>query len=177
VAARLEETRLLTLTGVGGCGKTSLALEVARDVGARFPDGVFWVELAPLSNPGLVAPALARSVGVRPLPGETELDATVAVLAARRALVVLDHCEHLIERCAEVVEGLLLRCGATKVLATSRAPLQLSGEAEWRVPSLSLPRRVGVHTDVEPRSRATLFASSPSGRGSCSADSRLTRAP
>ena len=149
VAARLEETRLLTLTGVGGCGKTSLALEVARDLGSRFPDGVFWVELAPVSDPGLIAPALARSVGVRPLPGETELGAAVAALAARRALVVLDNCEHLIERLAEVVEGLLLRCGATTVLTTSRAPLRLSGEAEWRVPSLALPRRVGVHADVE----------------------------
>jgi predicted ATPase/DNA-binding CsgD family transcriptional regulator len=149
VAARLEETRLLTLTGVGGCGKTSLALEVARDVGARFPDGVFWVELASVSDAGLVASAVARSVGVRPLPGERELDATVAVLAARRALVVLDNCEHVIERCAEVVEGLLLRCGATTVLVTSRAPLQLSGEAEWRLPPLSLPPRVGADTDVE----------------------------
>ena len=149
VAARLEERRLLTLTGVGGCGKTSLALEVARDVGARFSDGVFWVELAPVSDPRLVAPALARSVGIRPLPGETELDAVVAVLAVRRALVILDNCEHVIERCAEVVEGLLLRCGATTVLATSRAPLQLSGEAEWRVPSLGLPRGAGVDSDVE----------------------------
>jgi predicted ATPase/DNA-binding CsgD family transcriptional regulator len=143
VAARLEGTRLLTLTGVGGCGKTSLALEVAREVGTGFPDGIFWVELAPLSDLGLVAPVLGRSVGVRPLPYETELDAIAAVLAERQVLVILDNCEHLIEACAEVVQGLLRRCGPTKVLATSRAPLRVAGEMEWRVPSLSLPRAGG----------------------------------
>jgi predicted ATPase/DNA-binding CsgD family transcriptional regulator len=149
VAVRLEETRLLTLTGVGGCGKTSLGLEVARDVGTRFPGGIFWVELASISDPALVALALAHGVGVQPLPGETDLDATAAVLAERRTLVVLDNCEHVIEGCAEVVQGLLRRCGATTVLATSRAPLRVDGETEWRVPSLSLPRGVDGLGDVE----------------------------
>src|SRR5829696_8214355 len=142
VAARLGETRLLTLTGVGGCGKTSLALQLANQVRAGFPGGVFWVELAPLADPGEVAVALARSVGVRPLPGQSDLRAAVGFLAERRALVVVDNCEHLIERSAEVVEALLVGCGETTVLATSRAPLRLRGEAEWRVPSLGLPGRV-----------------------------------
>src|SRR5215217_42125 len=148
VAARLRETRLLTLTGVGGCGKTSLALELAREVHAGFPGGVFWVELAPLADPALVAAAFARSFGVRPLPGQTDLDAAVGFLAERRALVLVDNCEHLIERSAEVVEALLVGCGETTVLATSRAPLRLSGEAEWRVPSLGLPTGSGVGVDV-----------------------------
>jgi predicted ATPase len=83
----------LTLTGVGGCGKTSLAVELVREVHAGFPGGVFWLELAPLADPGMVAAALARSVGVRPLPGQTHLDAAVGFLAGRRALVVVDNCE------------------------------------------------------------------------------------
>jgi predicted ATPase/DNA-binding CsgD family transcriptional regulator len=139
VAGALEATRLVTLTGVGGCGKTSLALEVARDLLDRFPNGVYWVELAPLVDPALVASALARAVGVRPLPDETELDAAVRQLAVRRALVVLDNCEHLVERCAEVTEAVLLACGGVTVMATSRIPLAIEGEADWRVPSLSLP--------------------------------------
>jgi len=148
VAARLGETRLLTLTGVGGCGKTSLALQLARQVGAGFPGGVFWVELAPLADPGEVAVALARSVGVRPLPGQSDLRAAVGFLAERRALVVVDNCEHVIERSAEVVEALLVGCGEASVLATSRVPLRLPGEAEWRVPSLGLPTGSGVGVDV-----------------------------
>jgi predicted ATPase/DNA-binding CsgD family transcriptional regulator len=139
VAGALDATRLLTLTGGGGCGKTSLALEVARDALDRFPDGVFWVELAPLVEPAMAASALARAVGVRPLRGETELDAAVRQLASRRALVVLDNCEHLVQRCAEVAQSVLLACGDVTVMATSRIPLAIDGEADWRVPSLSLP--------------------------------------
>ena len=133
---------------MGGCGKTSLAVELVREVHAGFPGGVFWLELAPLADPGMVAAALARSVGVRPLPGQTHLDAAVGFLAGRRALVVVDNCEHLVERTAEVVEALLVRCGEATVLATSRAPLRLRGEAEWRVPSLGLPTRIGVGVEV-----------------------------
>jgi predicted ATPase/DNA-binding CsgD family transcriptional regulator len=139
VAGALQANRLVTLTGVGGCGKTSLALEVARDALGCFPDGVYWVELAPLVEPAMVASALARAVGVRPLPEETELDAAVRELAARRALVVLDNCEHLVQHVAEVAQAVLLACGEVTVMATSRIPLAIDGEADWRVPSLTLP--------------------------------------
>ena len=105
----------------------------------RFPDGVWWVDLAPLAEERLVAATVAEALGVRPLPGFTELQAVCAYLASRRAMVVLDNCEHLLEACAEVVETLLQACPEVAVLATSRAPLGVTGETDWRVPPLSLP--------------------------------------
>jgi hypothetical protein len=96
----LADTRLLTLTGAGGCGKTRLALRVASEVLDLFPDGVWWVELAPVADEELVGAALAEALGVRPLPGVTELQAACAYLSSRRALVMLDNCEHLLGACA-----------------------------------------------------------------------------
>ena len=134
-----EETRLLTLTGAGGCGKTRLALQTVADCLGRYPDGAWWVDLAPLAEPELLGDALAAALGVRPLPGRTALQASCAHLAARRALVVFDNCEHLLEAVAQAAEALLQGCPHLIVLATSRAPLGLAGETDWRVPSLSLP--------------------------------------
>ena len=91
------ETRLLTLTGAGGCGKTRLALQTVADGLGRYPDGAWWVDLAPLAEPELLGDALAAALGIRPLPGMTALQASCAHLAARRALVVFDNCEHLLE--------------------------------------------------------------------------------
>ncbi|MFI5003408.1 MAG: LuxR C-terminal-related transcriptional regulator [Solirubrobacterales bacterium] len=139
VADALSATRLLTLTGAGGCGKTRLAAQAAADTLDRFPDGVWWVELAPLADPEAVGPTLGEAVGVKPLPGQSSLDAAVAHLTGARALIVLDNCEHLLEVCAAAAEALLHGCRAVTVLATSRAPLGVAGEADWRVPSLSLP--------------------------------------
>ena len=137
----LAGTRLLTLTGAGGCGKTRLALRVACEHVERFPDGVWWVELAPLDEERLVGAAVAESLGVRPLPGMTELLACGTYLASRRALLVLDNCEHLLDACAAAVDSMLKAGPGLVVLATSRAPLGVGGETDWRVPSLSLPRR------------------------------------
>jgi predicted ATPase/DNA-binding CsgD family transcriptional regulator len=134
----LTDTRLLTLTGAGGCGKTRLALRVAAEVEDRFADGVWWVELAPLADEELVGAAVAEALGVRPLPGVTELQACCAYLASRRALVILDNCEHLPAACAGAAAALLQAGPEVVVLATSRAPLAVSGETDWRVPSLSL---------------------------------------
>ncbi len=135
----LEETRLLTLTGAGGAGKTRLALQLAADVFERFPDGAWWVELAPLADPRLVDEALAAALGVRPLPGLTALEASCAHLSAATALIVVDNCEHLLAACAEMTEALLRGCRDVVVIATSRTQLGIAGETDWRVPSLSLP--------------------------------------
>ena len=143
LSQELAGTRLLTVTGPGGCGKTRLVLRCASELSDRFPDGVWWVDLAPLAEERLVAATVAEALGVRPLPGFTELQAVCAYLASRRAMVVLDNCEHLLEACAEVVETLLQACPEIAVLATSRAPLGVAGETDWRVPPLSLPDEEG----------------------------------
>jgi predicted ATPase len=135
----LAATRLLTLTGPGGCGKTRLGLQFAVEAADGFPGGVWWVDLAPLAEERLVAATIAEALGVRPLPGITPLQAAAAYLASRRALVILDNCEHLLGACAEAAEALLQAAPDVVVLATSRAPLGARGETCWRVPSLSLP--------------------------------------
>ncbi|MBV9797145.1 MAG: adenylate/guanylate cyclase domain-containing protein, partial [Solirubrobacterales bacterium] len=133
------ETRLLTLTGAGGAGKTRLALQLAADLLERFADGAWWVDLAQISDPQLVAEALAGVLGVRPLPDMTMLEACANHLASARALVALDNCEHLLAGSAEVAEGLLRACSELVVIATSRTPLGVPGETDWRIPALSLP--------------------------------------
>ena len=120
----LADHRLITLTGAGGCGKTRLALQAASETLERFPDGAWWVELAPLGDEALVGAAIAEALGVRPLPGMTPLQAAGAYLASHRALVILDNCEHLLGACAEAAESLLQADPDVVVLATSRAPLQ-----------------------------------------------------
>ncbi len=142
VTEMLGETRLLTLTGAGGCGKTRLAAQAGADTLERFDDGIWWLELAPLADGDALAQTLAQTVGVRPLPGQTSLQAAIAHLERARALVVLDNCEHLLDECAHVAEALLRGCHQLEVLATSRAPLGVPGETVWRVPSLSLPGEI-----------------------------------
>jgi predicted ATPase/class 3 adenylate cyclase/DNA-binding CsgD family transcriptional regulator len=144
--ALLVSTSLLTLTGTGGCGKTRLALQLAAHTLDRYPGGAWCVELAPLSDPALIEATLATAVGVRPLPGRTPLEAAVFHLAALRALVLLDNCEHVLEPCRQLVAALLRGCPDVTVVATSREPLGLGGETTWRVPSLSLPPRPAAET-------------------------------
>jgi predicted ATPase/DNA-binding SARP family transcriptional activator len=141
IDATLFTRRALTLTGPGGSGKTRLAIELARRRVARedHPDGVWLVELASLREPDLVASAVAVAIGLR-LPGEhAEVAATVEGLRSRRVLLVLDNCEHLVEPAAALAAAVLAGCPAVTVLATSREPLGIPGEAIWRVPSLQLP--------------------------------------
>ncbi len=132
-------TRLLTVTGAGGCGKTRLVLEVAGGLIASFADGVWLVELAALSDPQLVPQAIAAALGVREQPGSSLLDTLLAVLRGRELLLVLDNCEHLAQAVAELVHQLLLRCPKLQILTTSREPLRTDGEVIWRLPSMSLP--------------------------------------
>ena len=148
--AELDEmlllTRLLTITGAGGCGKTRLALQLAANTRVRYPGGVWCVELASITDPAVIESTLATEVGVRPLPGRTPLEAVASHLASRRALVVLDNCEHVVETCRQLAAGLLRGCPELTVLATSREPLGLGGETTWRVPSMSLPSGQALET-------------------------------
>jgi len=135
----LAMTRLLTLTGAGGCGKTRLALEVARELVGAYPDGVWLVELAPLPEGALVAQAVAAALGVHEQADRSLSDALVAFLRAKRTLLVLDNCEHLVDAVASFADTLLNSCPHLRVLATSRESLNVEGELNWLVPSLSVP--------------------------------------
>jgi predicted ATPase/DNA-binding SARP family transcriptional activator len=135
----LAMTRLLTLTGAGGSGKTRLALEVARDLIGSYPDGVWLVELAPLSEGDLVAQEVAGALEVPERPGEPLSDTLVDALGDKGLLLVLDNCEHLVEAAAQLVDALLNSCPRLGVLATSREPLGIGGELLWQVAPLSLP--------------------------------------
>ncbi|HEX6403315.1 MAG TPA: adenylate/guanylate cyclase domain-containing protein [Pseudonocardiaceae bacterium] len=139
VGELLAQVRLLTLTGAGGCGKTRLALQAAAGTLDGRLDAVWWVELARLDDAALLPAAVIGAIGLRELPGHGPLGTLVAYLHARRALLVLDNCEHLLLACAQLADVLLRKCPSLTVLATSRAPLGVPGETAWRVPSMSLP--------------------------------------
>ncbi|MGH3164337.1 MAG: ATP-binding protein, partial [Trebonia sp.] len=138
VAARLGEFRLVTVTGPGGAGKTRLAGEVARQVAGRFADGAWLAELAAVRDPAQVAPAVAAALGIRELPSVAAADALARALARRQLLLVLDNCEHVIGAAAELCGRLLLGADDVRVLATSREPLQIAGEARFRLAPLTL---------------------------------------
>jgi predicted ATPase/transcriptional regulator with XRE-family HTH domain len=140
---RLAHTRLLTLTGAGGIGKTRLAMESARALRPQYPDGVWLVELAPITDPSLVLGAVATVLGVRETPGQPLLTALTDTLRARRLLLVLDNCEQVLDA-APNIAALLGACPDLTVLATSRAPLRLSGEHELLVPPLPVPEGSGI---------------------------------
>jgi non-specific serine/threonine protein kinase len=139
VKERLASTRLLTLTGAGGCGKTRLALQIAADVADAYPDGVWLVELAPLTDSRLVPSVVAAVLGVREGPGQPIETALIAALRTRRLVLLLDNCEHLIDACAHLANAILRACPEVRILATSRAALGIAGEVRWRVRSLALP--------------------------------------
>jgi DNA-binding winged helix-turn-helix (wHTH) protein len=131
--------RLVTLTGAGGIGKTRLGLEVARRLLPKFADGVWVIELAPLSDPDLVPVTVATALGLD-LGGDVASPDRVAnALAAKQLLLVLDNCEHLVGAAASMAEALLRANPAARVLATSREPLRAEGECLYRVPSLAVP--------------------------------------
>jgi predicted ATPase/DNA-binding SARP family transcriptional activator/DNA-binding CsgD family transcriptional regulator len=139
VKRALAMTRLLTLTGAGGSGKTRLALEVSKDLVGVYEDGVWLVELAGLSEGELVPQAVASSLRVREQPGRLITQTLENHLRAKDLLLVLDNCEHLTDTAAHLVDTLLASCPRLRVLATSREPLGVAGEAIWQVPSLPVP--------------------------------------
>jgi len=135
----LAMTRLLTLTGAGGSGKTRLAFEVARDLAGLYPDGVWLVELAALTQGALVPQVVAEILGVQEQPNRP-LTATLAeALRDKKMLIVLDNCEHLLGAVAGLTDGLLDACPKLRILATSRERLNVAGEVVWSVPPLSVP--------------------------------------
>jgi predicted ATPase/class 3 adenylate cyclase len=136
--------RLVTLTGAGGVGKTRLALQVAAELAGAFGDGVWLVELAPVGDPAAVADAVATALGVTFRAGSSVADSVSVALAGRQMLVVVDNCEHVLEAAAEVIETILARTTAVKVMATSREGLRAAGEHLWPVPSLDV--RAGANS-------------------------------
>ncbi len=134
----LRSNRLVTLTGAGGAGKTRLAVHVAAELAGEFADGICYVDLAPITHPDVVPVTAARALGLPDQPGRTTMDTLMRFIRDRRLLLVLDNCEHLIDASAALVVGLLGAAPGLTVLATSREPLGVSGEATWQVPSLSL---------------------------------------
>ena len=135
----LAGTRLLTLAGTGGVGKTRLALELARGAASSYEAGAVLVELAAVDDPGLVVNAVATALDVRALPDQMLVDAVVDFLAPRALLVVLDNCEHVLATSAALADTLLRAAPRLAIVATSREPLRIPGEVVFRVPSLAIP--------------------------------------
>jgi predicted ATPase/DNA-binding SARP family transcriptional activator len=139
VLALLETRRLVTLAGPGGIGKTRLSLQVAEEAAPQIADGVWFIDLAPLRDAALVARAVAAALGVHDQPDRRLEDALIDSAREREMLLVLDNCEHLVDACAPLAEALLSQAPGLRILATSRQALGITGEVDWRVPSLSLP--------------------------------------
>ena len=151
VAAMLLRSRMVTLTGTGGIGKTRLAIEVARGLLGSYERGIWLASLASISDPNLVPERVATVLAVRGRAGQTTTQALIARLREGRCLIVLDTCEHLVDACAQLTDALLTSCPGVTVLATSREALGVDGEQVWQVPPMELP---------EPNSRGQVAAAS-----------------
>jgi predicted ATPase/class 3 adenylate cyclase len=153
-STRLSTTRLLTLIGSGGTGKTRLSLQLSADLLSTFTNGVWFVELAPLAEPSLVLRTVASIFGLREQMGMSLPDLVVDHLRTKHLVLILDNCEHLIDACAQVADQFLHACPNLKIIATSREALGIYGETVYRVPSLSLPDPDQVTPDALTRSEA-----------------------
>src|SRR5512136_1190343 len=140
VKQMLQNSRLVTLTGSGGIGKTRLALQAASELLDAYQDGVWWVDLAPLMGDAPVPQAVAQVLGVREVPTLTLRESLTNFSRHKHLLLVLDNCEHLISACAQLADDLLTQCAHLRILATSREALGITGERVYQVPALSLPK-------------------------------------
>jgi predicted ATPase len=156
----LGTTRLLTLTGSGGAGKTRLALRAAADMARGFPDGAWLVSLAPVRDPLLVPQAVFGALGVQDLSAGLSLSSLAGYLTSKRLLLVLDNCEHLLDGCATLAGTLLPSCPDLQVLATSRQALGVAGEVRMVVPPMSLPE-AGAEISVQQNWLSTYTPSGP----------------
>ncbi|CAM3082867.1 adenylate/guanylate cyclase domain-containing protein [Mycobacterium intermedium] len=134
----LAEDRLVTLTGPGGVGKTRLAMQVASQIAGESSDGVWYVDLAPITDAQVVPIAVARALGLADQPGRSTTDTLTRFVAGRKMLLVVDNCEHLLDASASLIVHLLAETSSLRLLATSREPIAVPGEVAWRVPSLPL---------------------------------------
>jgi len=167
VRGLVESSRLVTLTGAGGSGKTRLALHVAAELLDGSGDGVWLVELAGVSTEDAVASAIGEALRIPGRRGRVMADVLAAALSPQEILIVLDNCEHLVGACAKITDALLRRCPRVRVLATSREPLGIDGEVIYRVPSLSLPADGAAADETTLRSfdAVALFAARSAAHG------------
>jgi predicted ATPase/class 3 adenylate cyclase/DNA-binding CsgD family transcriptional regulator len=150
----IADNRLVTLTGAGGAGKTRLAVQVTAQGASNFPDGVRFVDLAPITNPAVVPLTVSRTLGLTDQPGRSTMEILLSFVGDRRALLLLDNCEHLLDACGQMIAELFDACPHLTILTTSREPLGVPGELIWRVPSLSLgDEAVELFTDRARRTR------------------------
>jgi predicted ATPase len=152
IAAAVRSHRLVTLTGVGGVGKTRLALEVGARLADEFPDGVWVFELAAVTDPAAVPDAVAAVLGITQQPGKTVAESVAAALEGRARLLVFDNCEHVVDAVADLIEPILAASATSRILTTSREGLGIGEERLWRVPSLdanSGPDSAAVHLFVD----------------------------
>ena len=138
IEAALRAHRLVTLTGVGGVGKTRLATEVAARLADEFPDGVWFFELAAVTDPAAVPDAVAAVLGITQQPGKSVAESVAAALEGRVRLLVIDNCEHVRDAAADLVEAILAQSATVRILATSREGLRVADEQLWAVPSLDV---------------------------------------
>jgi predicted ATPase/DNA-binding NarL/FixJ family response regulator len=174
---RLGSTRLLTIAGPGGSGKTRLAAQLVADQAGRWPDGMWWVELAALGDPSQVAAAVAGAAGVLIVPARDAMDSLRAQLAGRRVLLCLDNCEHVLDAAADVADALGRDCPDVAIVATSREPLGLTGEAVWRLPPLPSRDARALFVERAVRTRTDLVLDDDANAAIASTCTRLDGSP
>lgn len=161
VTAGLRLSRLVTLTGTGGVGKTRLAIAVAEAIVEDYKDGVWFVNLAPISDASLAPQVIAALFAIREEAGHSRTETLMGFLKSKNLLLVLDNCEHILEGCAHLVESLVSSCPNIRILATTRQPLGLTGERIWRVPSLSMPDAQALSVQQKDRAAFLLEFEAP----------------